>query len=101
MLSEHELKKLVGERIIVIFAVADNGIVVSKNSYSGTLKGRPCERNYNDFDLFAIKSTRETAILYIDLRRWVGDKRYMIILEPVNVLGKSTTPILNITFNAS
>lgn len=101
MLSIHELKKLVGEHIIVIFTVADNGIVVSKSSYSGTLKGRPCKRNFNDFDLFAIKSTRETAVLYIDLRRWVGNKRYMVTLEPIDVLGKNTTPILNITFNPS
>lgn len=101
MLSEYELKQLVGKRIIVIFIVADSGIVLNKSSISGVLKGRPCERNFNDYDLFVVKATRGNAILYIDLRRWTSDSRYMVTLEPVNVLGKSTTPILNITFNSS
>lgn len=101
MLSERELKQLVGKPINVIFTVADYGIVLSKINYSGILRGRPCERNFNDYDLFAIKSTRETSILYINLRQWTSDSRYMVTLEPVNVLGKSTTPLLSITFNAS
>ena len=101
MLIDHKLKQLVGKPIIIIFIVADSGIVLSKSSISGILKGRPCKRNYNDYDLFAIKSTRETAIIYINLREWEEDNRYMVTLEPVNVLGKSTTPILNITFDSS
>lgn len=101
MLIEHKLKQLVGKPVIIIFIVADSGIVLSKISISGILKGRPCKRNYNDYDLFAVKSIRETAILYINLRQWVGDDRYMVTLEPVNVLGKSTTPILNIAFKTS
>lgn len=101
MLNEHELKPLVGKHIIVIFTVADSGVVLSKSSHSGILRGRPCEHNFNDYDLFAVKATKGNAVIYINLRRWVGDKRYMVTLEPVNVLGKSTTPLLNITFNAS
>ena len=99
MLSQHELKPLVGKHIVVIFAVADNGIVISKSSISGILKGRPCKRNFNDFDLFAVKATKENAVIYINLKQWVSDERYMVTLEPVNVLAKSTVPILNITFN--
>ena len=101
MLSEHELKPLVGKQIIVIFIVADSGVVLSKSSIAGKLRGRPCKRNFNDYDLFAVKATKGNAVIYIDLRRWAGDRRYMVTLEPVNVLGKSTTPLLNITFNPS
>lgn len=101
MLNQHELKPLVGKRIIVILIVANSGIVIGKNAISGILKGRPCKRNFNDYDLFAVKAARENAIIYINLKHWRGDNRYMVTFEPVNGLGQSATPILTITFNTS
>jgi len=101
MLSEHELKPLVGQQVIVILIVADGGVVIHKSSIAGKLRGRPCKLNFNDFDLFAVKATRDNSIIYINLRRWCSNERCMVTFEPVNGLGKSATPILNITFNAS
>ncbi len=69
MCIEYELKKLVGQMVTVVFTVADSGIVLSKSSYSGILKGRTCKHNHNNFDLFAIKSAKESALIYISLRQ--------------------------------
>ena len=98
---KYELKKLVGQKIILVFIVARAGLIISKFSCKGTLKGRPCKRDFNDFDLFAIKADRGNAIMYIDLSGWQSDSSYMITLERVNVLGGSAVPILHITFNPS
>lgn len=95
----HLLEELVGHKIILIFIVARSGIVSHKSSCKGTLRGRPCKRNFNDCDLFAIRADEGNSITYLDPKTFDNDKSYMVTLEQTNALGKTGLPILCVTFN--
>jgi len=96
---EYILKAYLGKEIILVFTVAQAGEVFHKISYRGRLKGRPCKRNFNDYDLFAVREIGGNAITYIDLRHWGSNPNYMVTFEAMNALEKTATPILSVIFS--
>lgn len=94
----HLLEELVGHKIILILVIARSGLVIHKSSYRGILRGRPCKRNFNNCDLFAVRA-EEGSITYLDPHVFDSDKDYMVTLEQTDALGSSGLPILYITFN--
>ncbi len=90
---EYELKKLVGQEVILIYEVANSGIVLSRTILKGKLRGRICKDNYNSFDLFAVVASHDKkSVGYIDLRQWRGNQNYMVTLE---------NRTIRVTFNPS